>query len=271
MQRIGRDAAEDAGVQVAFGALGDDLGVEDAAQAVDDRGDAGRGHAGIGDENGVAGQLLGMLAHVLLDGRAASLFLALEQDFDVDRQRSVGAHERFQRLDEREHLPLVVHRAARIEVAVAHLRLEGWTLPQLDGVHRLHVVVAVEENGRLVFRFEPLAVDERMPVFQWLDEPDLLDADGAELVGDELRGAAHVVVVLVQRADAGDAQQRLEVFEEGVAVGFDVGERFVWRRHGAVGRGGRHGGRCPSVRRWCGVCGESACNETFARYRYLSS
>jgi hypothetical protein len=129
MQRVGRDAAEDAGVQVAFRAFGDDLGIEDAAQAVDDRGDAGGGHAGVGDEDGVAGQLVRMLAHVLLDGRAARLFLALEQDFDVDRQRSVSAHERFQRFDERVHLPFVVHRAARVEVAAAHLWLEGRAFP----------------------------------------------------------------------------------------------------------------------------------------------
>ena len=74
--------------------------------------------------------------------------LALDQHLEVDRQAAGGLHERLGDQDRDQHRPLVVGDAARIEAAVADRRLERRRDPFLDRVGRLHVVVAVDQDGR---------------------------------------------------------------------------------------------------------------------------
>jgi hypothetical protein len=86
-----------------------------------------------------------MLQHVRLDRLAAALLLSLDEHPHINGQRTLaGVHQGFECFDQRVHLAFVVHRAAGIEILVADLRLEGGAGPQLDGINRLHVVVAVE-------------------------------------------------------------------------------------------------------------------------------
>ena len=79
---------------------------------------------------------------------AADFFFAFEDQLDVHRQAAVLLQVRFDGLEVHEHLALVVGRAARVDLAVADRRLERRRLPQVERIDRLHVVVAVEENGR---------------------------------------------------------------------------------------------------------------------------
>ena len=60
------------------------------------------------------------------------------------------------------HLALVVGRAARVDVAVAHGRLEGRRDPFIQRIGRLHVVMPVAQHGRLAGRVQPVGVDQRM-------------------------------------------------------------------------------------------------------------
>ena len=79
------------------------------------------------------------------DRAAADLLLAVEREADVDRQRAlVGELPR--RLDEHEHVPLVVGDPAGVELAVAPGQLERRRLPELERVGRLHVEVRVRQR-----------------------------------------------------------------------------------------------------------------------------
>ena len=135
---------------------------------------------------------------------AADLLLALDEELDVERQAAALLQVRLDRLDVHEHLALVVGGAARVDLAVAHGRLERRAGPQLDRIDRLHVVVAVEEDRRLAGRVQPVAVDDR--VAGRVDQPDVLQAGRPQRLGRPLGGAAHVAGVLRQRADARESR-----------------------------------------------------------------
>ena len=54
---------------------------------------------------------------------------------------------RFDRLQEAEDLALVVGRAARVETTAAHRRLERRRGPLAERIGRLHIVMAVNQQG----------------------------------------------------------------------------------------------------------------------------
>src|SRR6187200_915113 len=78
---------------------------------------------------------------------SAGFLLAVERDADVDRQLSFARQE-LDSLQEEIGVALVVHGAARVEVAVAKHRLERIRLPELEWSRGLDVEVAVEEDRR---------------------------------------------------------------------------------------------------------------------------
>ncbi len=94
--------------------------------------------------------------------RRADLFLAFHHDFQIDRQRSARVHVCVDGGQMHHDLSLVVDGAASEDLAVAHVAFERRRLPQIERVDRLHVVVAVNEHGRLPGRAEPLAVCQRI-------------------------------------------------------------------------------------------------------------
>ena len=145
----------------------------------------------------------------------------------VHRQPAVLLQVRFDRLEVHEDLALVVGGAARVDLAVADRRLERRRLPQLERIDRLHVVVAVEQDRRRALGAEPVAVDDG--IARRLDQPDVLQADAAHLVGGPLGAAPDVGRVLRQRADAGDREVVLEFVDVAIAVGVDEVDDVVHR------------------------------------------
>ena len=115
--------------------------------------------------------------------------------------------------------PLSSADAARVELAVADRRLERRRRPQVERIDRLHVVVAVEEDGRRTRRAQPFAVDDR--VAGRLLDAGVLQADAGHLVAGPLGAAAHVGRMAGQRADAGDGQILLQLVNVAVAVDVD--------------------------------------------------
>ena len=85
-------------------------------------------------------------------------------------------------------------------------RLERRPHPQVERIDRLDVVVGVDEDRRRALGVEPVGVDDRVAAGR--RHLDVLEAHLREAVGHELGRRAHVGVVLGQRADARDAQQR---------------------------------------------------------------
>ena len=81
------------------------------------------------------------------DRVAAGLLLPVAGEAHVDRQLA-GGGETPRGLEQHEELPLVVGDASRVEPAVALVELERRRVPELERVGRLHVEVAVAEDGR---------------------------------------------------------------------------------------------------------------------------
>jgi hypothetical protein len=71
--------------------------------------------------------------------------------------------------------------------------------------------VTVHEQRRLARSSEPIAVDERVAITY--DQLDVVHTGGAELFGDESRGAQNVRMVGRIRADAWDTKKVLQIFE----------------------------------------------------------
>ena len=93
---------------------------------------------------------------------AADLLFALDHELELQRQLAGGLDPGLGAFDVREHLPLVVGRAAGVEVAVADRRLEGRRDPLVERIGRLHVVVAVDQHRRRAGHRRRLGIDDRM-------------------------------------------------------------------------------------------------------------
>ena len=178
-------------MQVALRPAQIDLEVDEAAQAVADRRDAAIEHRRIGDDDDVRRQFVLVRLDEVVEIRGADFFLPLEDDAHVDGQPAVLLEVRFDGLEVHEDLALVVGGPARVDLAVAHGRLERRGVPELQRIDRLHVVVAVEEDGRRAFGAEPVAVDDG--IAGRLDQPHVLHPDPPHLVGGPLGAAPDVL------------------------------------------------------------------------------
>ena len=164
-------------------------------------------------------ELVLVLAHELVEVLAADFLLALDEDLDVDRQRPGLLQPGLDGLEVHEDLALVVGRAARVDLAVAHRRLKRRRLPQVHRVDRLHVVVPVEQHRRRAGGAEPVGVDDR--VARRLDQPTFCIPMRSQLVGGPLGAPAHVGLMLRQRADAGNGEVALQLLDVAVAMKVD--------------------------------------------------
>src|ERR1700722_1137097 len=117
-----------------------------------------------------------MFAHKTGYALTAYLFLTLDNDPYIDRHgAAAGLKQRFESLYVAEHLPLVVHRPARVEVAVPLRGLKRRRQPLVQRVWRLDVVMAIGQAGRLTGGMQPVSVDQG--VTGGFDDPDVLEAN----------------------------------------------------------------------------------------------
>ncbi len=220
---VGDGAAERSRVDVLGGSVQLDLALGEAAHAGAD----GRGvlvpHAGVGDDHRVGGEPVRVLLGQGPEVRGAGLLLALDQQLEVDGGGGAAGRGEVGADPERveEHLALVVGRAASVHPAVADHRFERVGGPAVLAGGGLHVVVAVDQDGRGAgVLARPLGEDRRGAG----GLPDLGDREPGllELGAQPLGAAPYVPGVLRLRGDGGDAQPRGQVVEEGRAVLFGV-------------------------------------------------
>ena len=108
-------------------------------------------------------------------------------------------------------LALVVGGAAREDAPVLDARLEGRPHPLVEGVDRLDVVVAVDDDRGRAVGVEPVGVDDRMAAR--LGDLDVLQADGSHALREPLGTGADIVTVGAEHPDGGDAQELDELLE----------------------------------------------------------
>src|SRR5438477_13093702 len=90
-----------------------------------------------------------MARHECGEMRRAALLLAVVQHADPKRELAHRGAVRVDRLEARHQIALVVGNAAAVEKAVALRRLEGWRLPLVERIRRLHVVVVINKKGAI--------------------------------------------------------------------------------------------------------------------------
>jgi hypothetical protein len=95
---------------------------------------------------GVTGEQITVPLHKRLQIGTANLFLTLHQKLHPAGQASRHRAHRPHRGDPRDQLSLVVRDTARVEPAVAHLRIKRRRIPQIQWLRRLHIIVVVAEQ-----------------------------------------------------------------------------------------------------------------------------
>ena len=150
------------------------------------------------------------------DDAAAALLLSLEDEMHVQRGDAVRVTDRFVRLEQAVDLSLVVAGPTRVELAVADRRLEGGRRPFVQRLRRLHVVVAVDEEGGAPVDMGALGPDHRMP--GPLDQLDLAAPEPAQVVAEPFGGPPAVAGAVGVGADAGDAEKLGELAEHAVLL-----------------------------------------------------
>ncbi len=138
--------------------------------------------------------------------------------FNVDGQLAVVClEEGFESFDFHPELAFVVDRAAGIDVVIPLGRLKGRSVPLVEGFGRLDVIMRIHEDGGLAGSVQPVGVEERMA--GGLDDLDIIHADAAQFVGDKIGGLLDVGFVLVEGADAGNAEEIFEFLDKAGLVG----------------------------------------------------
>ncbi len=219
LQRVLHDAAKVARVQVGRGTAHGNLPADEPAQRRRQRRNALGEYRRVRHDDHVARQPLLFAREKWLEVRGADFFFAFDHDFDVDGQLAVDAQVRLDRGDVHQALALVVDRAATVQLAVAHRRVERRRRPQLERVDRLHVVMAVDQHRRRAGCAEPLAVCHGVPggLEHLGGEPRSLHA-GHRVFG----GGPHVGGVIRLRGDRLDGDPGFQLGEIALAVGANV-------------------------------------------------
>ena len=233
---IHHSAAVHPRVQIGVGTGDVELEVGQPAERREDARDPGREHRRVGDHHRVAGEALLVLLDEGREMFGAHLFLALDDNDDVHRERAARGEMRLECGDVEPELAFVVNTAARIDVAVADGGLECWRGPEFEGFRRLHVVVPVHDHGRRAcWRLAPLGEHHRMPRRgKCLGSK----ADAREVAVKPGRGGGDVVPVLGACTHTRDAQELEEVVVQPLVVLCEPAcERGVERGGGSHRRG----------------------------------
>ncbi len=207
-----------------------DLRVHQAAQAERDGRHVAFEEPGVADDRDIGDETLALRGEPRAEVGRAGFLLALEQVLDVDRQPPARREQATGRHQVGVDLALVVGCAAGQHPVTHDDRLERRRGPQLERIHRLDVVVPVDDDGRCVRGVEPVGVDDG--VTAGLGHLGMLEAGLGQRIGEPLGGPPAVVCVLGQCRDARDPEERLVRLESGGVGRIEMGfEGNVGVRH----------------------------------------
>ena len=156
-------------VQVAVGSGHFHLHVAQSSQSRRDGRHVVRDDARVAHQDHVRREALAVRFEEIFEVNRPHFFLAFDHEFDVARNL-VRGHHGFKRLHVHEELALVVTRASGENRALGvQFRLfdhgfKRGAVPQLDGIRRLNVVVAVHQHRRLGGVHQLLSVHHGVPV-----------------------------------------------------------------------------------------------------------
>ena len=185
-QRVGHGAAVPARVQVGGRALDHDVQADQALGLQRQGRLGGPPHCPVGGDDQVSHEFGRVPGHIVRQVRTADLLLALEEELHVQRQPAFLVEERLGRLQDQVDRALIIAGPAAAHHVAVDGQLERRRVPLGQVPGGLHVVVAVDQDGRCAAGAQPLSPDDGMPT--GLGHP----ATGeAELVRHPLRRSAH--------------------------------------------------------------------------------
>ena len=214
-------AAEDSRMQVGGGAAQNNFHRGDTAQTLRQGRIVFRYHPRVRDGHHVAAQFAAARADEIVEIGAPDLFLAFDEEDEVDRQRSFLLQQVDRAKDVGENLSFVVRCAACEDTAVADGGLERGRSPLADRVLRLHVIVAVNKNRRFSRCFGPAGQHCRVSA----GLRDLgIEAVRRKQMTQPLRALPHLRCLLRLGGDATEPQK----FDQQIEIG-PAGNREVCR------------------------------------------
>ena len=255
-RRVGH--GEIARVQVAPGALDDQLDLHHAARPAGNGGAPARVLGPVGHDDDVGGEQVAVRLGERAEERAADLLLAVEDELHVDARRESRRVHQLDRVQMTPDRPLVVRGAAGVEkeaaklvVAEARQRDPGRPVlgepapengldrirlkPALEG-NGLGVVVAIDQHGAR--RPGHPALAEYRRVAAGLEDAPV-EAAGPHRGGQPLAGGPNQGRLLAHRVEA---EEIGEALDDGAAARREQPvERGPVSRHGCLGYSGRSG------------------------------
>ena len=224
VDRIDHRTAVHARVKVAAGTMNGDFDVHHPTKHGGDRRCLDVPHAGVRDHADVRGQSLTIRFKKRVEAGASRLLFAFENHLDSAGEFAPRLLEGTKGFQESHDLSLVVDRASCHDpgtmFAFDHDGVEGFVVPQLDGIGRLHVVMSVVENAWCVgVRPGMFGHDHRMP--RSLDRLGF-EAHVSQHLRREFGASCGVVVMRGIRADALQFQKVTKPFDASFEVSFDL-------------------------------------------------
>ena len=107
-----------------------------------------RGHAGIGNDNGVTGQFGAIFFQESGEAAAADFFLAFDDEGNVARQVGAGLEICFDGFQVSEVLAFVIASATTKKRMALEARLERRRFPQFEWFRWLHIIMAIHHKMR---------------------------------------------------------------------------------------------------------------------------
>src|SRR5947209_7400515 len=105
----------------------------------------------------------------MLNRLSASLFFPLDEDLYIDRQCTIDRHQGFQRFEDQHGLAFIVTGPTAVQIIAADRRFKRRSMPEVYGINRLHIVMPINKQCWLPWRFKPFTIHEWIPYR--LDQP----------------------------------------------------------------------------------------------------
>src|SRR5439155_13254798 len=164
----------------------------------------------------VAFQIVAIFAEKRIQIRTADLLLAFDHQMQIHRQPTMLLDRFLNSENVRKDLAFVVRCAARKNITVFQHRLERRRIPKLQRIRRLHVVMAVDQNGSASgFMLIPRPNDRMSSRGYKLR----LQTDTVKLVHQPVCTLDQLFLVLIVSRDAWKPQERVILLKIIVAHG----------------------------------------------------
>src|SRR6266487_2857041 len=105
------------------------------------------GHVAVVADDTISLQLLRVLVNETRQVWTTDLFFALDNELEIERNIAGSFEIALSRFDERDNIVFAICRAPRDNLPPSQLRIEGSRDPFLERLHRLDIVVAIDEES----------------------------------------------------------------------------------------------------------------------------